>query len=88
MAFFGLDKIINKALAPVGVRPFKGGPYPDAGMGDQAIQAGQQLQIPAQKMGQLGDQMAGFGGGYLQNAGKMPGMGQMGALGGMPNLMN
>jgi len=31
-----MSGIINSALAPVGIKPFKGGPYPDAGMGDVA----------------------------------------------------
>lgn len=34
-----MGQAINSALAPVGVRPFSGGPYPDAGLGDKALSA-------------------------------------------------
>ena len=39
---------INSLLAPVGIRPFSGGPYPDAGLGDKSQQASAPLQSAGQ----------------------------------------
>lgn len=61
-----MGKVINKATAPLGVKLFKGGPYPDAGMGDAALRDYQNvinaysgLMMPGQMM--IGQGIGDFG---------------------------
>lgn len=45
---------LNSLTAPIGVRLTPGGPYPDAGLGDKAMQASQPLQAAGQNLIQQG----------------------------------
>ena len=38
-----MGQAINEAFAPVGIRPFSGGPYPDRGEGDKALSSAASL---------------------------------------------